>query len=1411
MKTKDKQRKNIFFKYRAICLLPILIVSLICFPLISSASTSSVDYIAENHEHIEAHISDIGEEISKYAKLDTTPTKAISSAVSEVINEYRQALMELEAHKDISKRSMEAEIDRAYARSVSAGRLAWIYFYNIKDVTSQASINAIKSVYDNALTSIKEDASADTITNLCSDLCSNLNRVAYAERIKSLIREEDSATCLGYVDIAVRSLETINCSDLWGTEFAIVLEDTKTKLKLQRARDYLYSQIVDIFPIIRPDEAFDRNYQIGVFNIELTSAKSLSEMNEATRKLIRELTAISESKKYTYAFISELNIMVNEVSLKATSSDIAGDFAALFKDYTKSYQRVCSKDEIYSLLFADGKDSELERLEQFFNAKGGLLDKCESSYQMNAEIQRAIYKKRLYYSVRDTLSDLSIIIGSYDGTAFKNRVNECYSTASSALDILSNTLEQFEENCNKALEKANSELLGILQESKAQRYLLDHSQIIKKPKNELSVNDEIALRIAITDYLKLEADVRAVISSQISSVSGKYKTVLSLLICSLRADDSFYLDICESIIDELKALPTEDISVFYSSCNSIMQKAEALEEAVSYYRQLCSSELYKVYSDQEKNELSSVCKNFSKALCTLGLNATQGYREQLDALLRDAIAELDRIDQAVRVRVATRESENVNILNILSDARVSIFLCSSRTEMVAVADKAIFKINRLLTIDTIISQSDECSTAIEKMDFLTKDEKSTFSSRSENLKKALCEEATLAENITVLSFIWNSFTEELDNIRREANQTDLKKGREEYSQLITNDTQSLEKEINAMAHLSAERKKELLNSAIALATKFSSDIQSCESSDSVAQKYSDTLEQFNSLKLAATSENLKNYKEIVLAEIDNLCPDKKNYSENNYTEILELIQRAKEKLSSCISIGECSSLVESTRKNIEGINDLLQDTKDAALISLNEALSICTDNPSLYSQQNIALAKQLYANAEKAINAYQKISDIPSLKEKLNESLELIRAVRRDSLYTSNQTSSITEPKAEYPIGYDFDNGYWGKIYSKDGILPSASLSIFGLDSNDNLKELQKLIRKAAKKQELIIYGDISREKLNLIKKCAISLGLDISLSESADNVKNYTLQMLLPQSLKNENVLAIAFVDKNGNVELYSIEQKDMLVSLDVSHFSKYYILCEETVDLTPLLIFLIILLVFEIIVFCFVLFLRYNRRRKEKNMLPESFFYSLNPFLAYSALKIKPDNAVELAILLSVAALALGCGIAFLAKTELSFLKKLKSQTGDVNSPSEENSLTNEEPSLLNSISHEPLPEAKEVPVLCTGTANEDGDVQAFVLRDDIPSENEATSEAEEIRHTAHRVEINLDVIADKFRDGELVTIDALKKKRLISKKANYVKILARGTLSKPLIIEANDFSHAAEEMLSAIGGEAIRVNNK
>lgn len=74
--------------------------------------------------------------------------------------------------------------------------------------------------------------------------------------------------------------------------------------------------------------------------------------------------------------------------------------------------------------------------------------------------------------------------------------------------------------------------------------------------------------------------------------------------------------------------------------------------------------------------------------------------------------------------------------------------------------------------------------------------------------------------------------------------------------------------------------------------------------------------------------------------------------------------------------------------------------------------------------------------------------------------------------------------------------------------------------------------------------------------------------------------------------------------------------------------------------------------------------------------------------------------------------------------------------------------------------------------------------------------------------KVIINVDTLSDNFEAHEMVNLATLKAKGLIDKKAKSLKVLARGTLNKPLIVKSGDFSKTAVEMILLTGGNAVHV---
>ena len=71
-----------------------------------------------------------------------------------------------------------------------------------------------------------------------------------------------------------------------------------------------------------------------------------------------------------------------------------------------------------------------------------------------------------------------------------------------------------------------------------------------------------------------------------------------------------------------------------------------------------------------------------------------------------------------------------------------------------------------------------------------------------------------------------------------------------------------------------------------------------------------------------------------------------------------------------------------------------------------------------------------------------------------------------------------------------------------------------------------------------------------------------------------------------------------------------------------------------------------------------------------------------------------------------------------------------------------------------------------------------------------------------------VNIDTLSQNYNDGDEVTLESLKEKKLVSSKAGYVKVLARGSLDKKLIVELDEYSLQAVKMIVLLGGHAKKI---
>ena len=75
-----------------------------------------------------------------------------------------------------------------------------------------------------------------------------------------------------------------------------------------------------------------------------------------------------------------------------------------------------------------------------------------------------------------------------------------------------------------------------------------------------------------------------------------------------------------------------------------------------------------------------------------------------------------------------------------------------------------------------------------------------------------------------------------------------------------------------------------------------------------------------------------------------------------------------------------------------------------------------------------------------------------------------------------------------------------------------------------------------------------------------------------------------------------------------------------------------------------------------------------------------------------------------------------------------------------------------------------------------------------------------------------VNIDTLSDSFESGEEITLEDMKARiRGFDKRMTYVKVLARGTLSKSLTVHADEFSIQAAKMILLTGGKIILTKKK
>ena len=537
------------------------------------------------------------------------------------------------------------------------------------------------------------------------------------------------------------------------------------------------------------------------------------------------------------------------------------------------------------------------------------------------------------------------------------------------------------------------------------------------------------------------------------------------------------------------------------------------------------------------------------------------------------------------------------------------------------------------------------------------------------------------------------------------------------------------------------------------------------------------------------------------------------YSDYQKPHIASIVDTAMNALSSAISVDELLIIRDGAISEIAKIPSLLDEAKKLSIEKLDEVFESLKNDILCYSEAVWNEIKQIYDHTAAEIGLISSFEELDLPDAIANERCALMKNKKRDRLYTADKI--LANGSAVYPSDYNTQkNGYAGSISAIGRFSPDTTLSISPFSS----PSAEDIIRKAikGKRVTLPVGSTHGAAILRAIKGCKVITGIDISYSDYTEGeIGSYTVTLLLPDEINAQNLLGAVYIRNDGSIEFFECSLRERLMTFEIPHFSNFYLIEEKTVDLTPLIVILSVFLIAEGVIITLIILRKTARAKKNCTVA------SVLPLIPLSVLtKLLPSGALPITIILSLLVICAGGAIIYLALDEFKYTaEKAKKDTLNTNRKDSKNELVrSDKKELAPILSNEPqrdtaisLP-TKKPDILDTVSVDE-----ADSLMSDIEAkgviESVSTAELPPAVFASHgkKYEVNIDAISEAFDADETVSLDSLKQKGLIPKSARAVKILARGSLNKPLTVIAQDFSTSAVKMITLTGGHAMLVERE
>ena len=1331
-------------------------------------SLAADDFSAENRRLCEAALTTLGAEIERYSAFDTSSNKELSQSASVAINLYRREIIEIQSDPLISSRSFESEIKLAEAKAIVAGNSTWVYRSRLLEYPALSTRTALSQCFEKISAEIATATQPATLSANTTRYITSINQAAFSELVRLERISDDSLAVNAIIEGAIDEIEKTESTDASGEVYRKIYEKAAGDIALRRTKDKLTAELEAVYKIILPTDDFSSDRHVALFVYQLDSKTKLEEMNIVLKNTILSLLDTLRSEKYTSALIDSLS---SAVVMRVEAANQVGSIPSArneFSNFAFEYARASAKDTV-AIDIASRKDPsspELTAIEAEYNRANGIFDLCTGTEQLKFEVKRAALRADWYEEYCDACSEIETILAPHDTSSILESLKAEYSKYSSSIALIAFSDRNAEVLTNAEFAKGVTALEEAKDIARIEKFKGDHADIIKKEEADINANDAKVLSSAIEDAIALGDKLTDRISDISRGLISKYKIAFKAMLSEKSFDEpakKIWADAITTISNEAdaisSALPVPDA---YATISRLSDRASSIEILINEYTEILVSEEYKTFTDDGKATLSSACRESTEII--LDVNITPiSWEQRLEEAMGKCRLIMLKAYSASSLRAMASMAKDETASPIADNAAVGISNALTQSEVTAIYNAARFKLTQILQYESILAEAEELQKRISSLKYLSDERKAEFCNKisegaaplANKIKAAISEEALRSAYETASTFLYET--------EGNAKSENLKIAKRLADSQLSAEISKKESNVTALVHISAEVKKELLNKLTTQKNEFSNEINTVE-----------TIEALEELKENIEKAIAEFAGEIAFAEVNacrtmikesylEITKQKEKYSDENYKSLTSVADASILFIDSCTNLEEMLKEQKTVLDELRKIPTMLDTAKASAKSELDNLYEAITKVKMLYSSEKFEVVGKLYESAVQKIEAITEFKDLEKVTKLLRESVVNMTSIAMDKLQTADSVILSSTGAPKYPAGYLISaNGYPAYITAEGKIPYGSSMKLSAISIDGQQKILRKIIKSGSAKMSS---GEaLSKELAKALKKAEFILGFELDTTLEFDGTA-YRLTILLPDGFDTEKIVSVVSICENSSAEIYNFAIDGSLLTISLDSPGEFFIAIEKN-DLTLILIIILAILLFVLIAF---LAFRYFKKDGEDTSIPPDTSPT-DPTTAIQAI----DDSRDLQ-------------------------SREKAGPPQSEAPKKEEKHKEEQPQ-------------KDIGEKASNSENEKVAIDEDILFGEFCSgslENNSEPKNKKSGDTVppklYRAEINLETLAKNFKAGEVITLKDMIKKGLVPPETTFVKVLAKGKISKPLTVIAQDFSTSAMRMILLAGGNA------